>query len=115
MRPCRAWISILLISLLLLAGCSQNLDNLDFDVDVQVEGDTATVTVTLKGIKDNGQVHAHLFLDGGPELMMYAPTYTYRNLQPGEHELVVELAGADHLPLPGQRKTVTFVIEGDGS
>lgn len=109
------FVAILLASVLLLAGCSQNLDNLDFDVDVEVSGDTATVTVKITGIKDNGQVHAHLFLDGGPELMMYADKYTYRNLKPGEHELVVELAGADHLPLPGQRKTVTFVVEDDGA
>lgn len=115
MRPHGIFAVVCLLSLLLLFGCSQNLDNLDFDVDVNVSGDTATVTVTLKGIKDNGQVHSHLFLDGGPEIMMYAESYTFRNLKPGEHELVVELAGADHAPLPGQRKTVTFVIEGDES
>lgn len=114
MRPFRMFVALLLVSML-LAGCGQNLDNLDFDVDVQVSGDTATVTVKMKGIKDNGQVHTHLFLDGGPELMMYAESYTYRNLEPGEHELVIELAGADHMPLPGQRKTVTFTVDGDGS
>lgn len=114
MRPYHIIVAILLVGLL-VAGCGPDLSNLDFDVDVQVAGDTATVTVKLKGIKDNGQVHAHLFLDGGPELMMYAETYTFRNLQPGEHELVVELAGADHEPLPGQRKTVTFTVEGDGA
>lgn len=100
---------------LLLAGCSPNLDGLDFDVDVTVRDDTATIAVDIYGIKNPALVHVHLFLNDGPEIMMYAETYTYRNLEPGEYELVVELAGEDHAPLPGHRKTFTFVIGADES
>lgn len=111
MRPHRQMGALFMIMLLLLVGCSQDLSSLDFDVNVDVAGTAATVSVTVTGIKDVNYVHSHLFLDGGPELMIYADTYTYYDLEPGEHELVVELATPDHKAIPGQQKSVTFVIE----
>lgn len=47
-----------------------------------------------------GEGHVHLILDLGPVVIWNtAEPYTFTNVPPGEHRLMVELANNDHSPL----------------
>lgn len=101
---------ILILALLaLLAGCAPRTG--DLVVTVSVDGDEALVTFVSTGVRLSGGRHAHLSLNGGPEIMLYSDrSYRFRRLPPGEYTLRVWITDVDHRPIPGLEKVLTFTV-----
>lgn len=80
------------------------------NMDVAVEETTAQVTLNTQNfqfVKEvsrlddtnvHGQGHAHIYLDGKSQGMVYSPKFLLKNVPKGEHELRVELTYGNHLP-----------------
>lgn len=95
---------------LVWAGCSGQKAPVQWQASVAVLESSAVVAIDVAGLQLGRDYHPHLRLNGGPEVMMYAPTYTFTRLEPGSYRLLVELAGVDHKPLPGGRKELSFAV-----
>jgi len=78
-------------------------------IQVAVEGDNEsgwTVTAQIGDsftfgsidnvVHEDGVGHAHLVIDGQVAQMIYAPSVTIDNLEPGTHMIEVRLASSDH-------------------
>jgi Family of unknown function (DUF6130) len=83
----------------------------------------ATVKVQTKGVElvdpasvheqsKPGQGHLHYQLDGGAVVATPATKLSFHELKPGNHEIVVTLAGNDHKPL-GAEDRVTVEVPAD--
>ncbi len=99
-----------------------------------IEGDTVTVvfqasnfnivpsTIPLSEagmhpeVNRPGQGHVHLMLDLGPLVVWYkADPYTFNNVAPGQHQLMVELVNNDHSSLsPRVMQMIQFQFAGPG-
>lgn len=106
----RLYGTLLLILALAAGGCARGPKGArDWTAAVQVQGNTAVITVGAPGMRFGVDYHPHLNLDGGPEVMMYTDTYTFRDLKPGPHQVRVVLADPDHNPLA--EKTLHFEVK----
>jgi hypothetical protein len=85
---------------------------------------TATVAVKVSGVEvvdpatvneqpKKGQAHFHYQLDSGPVIATTATKLSFHELSPGDHRIVVMLAGNDHAPL-GAQETVSLRIPAPG-
>lgn len=90
------------------------------DPEKKAKEKAATVEVKVTGIEiidpakvnetpHAGQGHFHYQLDGGPIIATTAPKLSFHELTPGDHKLVVTLAGNDHKPL-GPQQTLDIKI-----
>ena len=89
------------------------------DPEKKAAARAATVEVTVSGVElvdpataaekpMSGQGHLHYQVDNGPVIATPAAKLSFHELTPGNHTIVVVLAGNDHKPLgPPQRLTVT--------
>ncbi|UFJ42958.1 DUF4399 domain-containing protein [Brevibacillus humidisoli] len=67
--------------------------------DLHLQLSVSRFTFSLENMgKENkqGEGHAHLYVDGKKAAKIFDPHYVYRNLPPGRHEIVVELAHNNH-------------------
>lgn len=107
--------SVLVLTVLallaILVGCGGKKEPKDWNATVDVKGTTATVTVTVPGMRMGKDYHPHVVLNGGPEIMLYSSTYTFQNLKPGSHQVLVNLSDPEHNPLPGMEKTLQFEVK----
>lgn len=101
-------VAIALALLALLVGCGRR-PQATLDAAVDVRGSQATVTVKVTGLSLGKDSHSHLSLDGGPEVMQYSRSYTFRNLPPGRHVVRVWITDMEHRPI-GLEKSLTFEI-----
>ena len=90
------------------------------DPDTKAAARAATVEVTTTGIElvdpalsnekpVEGQGHLHYQLDKGPVVATPAAKLSWHELAPGQHTIVVMLAGNDHKPL-GPQQTLNVNI-----
>ena len=59
--------------------------------------------------KVNGQGHIHLYIDGDKVMKIYQQEYVWQQLEPGTHEVRIELAHNDHEPV-GVEKSFTIEV-----
>lgn len=85
-----------------------------WDARVQVQGSTARVTVEVSGLLMGRDYHPHLYLDDGPEIMMFTSPYSFSRLSEGRHQLRVAIADSAHRNIPGMEKVIEFEVEGSG-
>lgn len=52
------------------------------------------------------QGHVHLTLDGRTYIVVYGTSFTFRDVPPGDHRLIVTPARNDHMPAPGVEESV---------
>lgn len=90
------------------------------EADKKAQEKAATVEVKVTGVRivdpakaneqaRKGQGHIHYQLDDGPVIATTAMKLSFHNLTPGQHKLVVMLAGNDHNPL-GAEETLNINI-----
>lgn len=104
--------ALVLIFALALAGCgSTSSATTDWSATVNLQGDRAVIAVDVPGKTIGQQYHPHLRLDGGPEVMMYSPTYTFKKLKPGKHQVDVVIADPNHNPIEGMQKALSFEVK----
>lgn len=78
-------------------------------VAVKVIGLSLTDPAAAKEVPKAGQGHLHYQLDDGPVVATTAPKLSFHGLKPGEHRVVVMLAGNDHQPL-GPEQTLSVRV-----
>lgn len=102
----------LVAAALLSAGCAATPTEAsrEWSAAVSVRANRATITVDVPGWAMGTDYHVHFSLDGGPEVMAYAPVYTFANLRPGAHRVVVTIADPDHKPIPGMSRTFEVTV-----
>lgn len=61
------------------------------------------------GLPTDGLDHLHIAVDGGQTLAIYETPEPSLTLPPGQHTLIVEVAGPDHQALSAAQ-SVTFVV-----
>jgi uncharacterized protein DUF6130 len=81
-------------------------------VTVKVMGLNLTDPATVKEVPKPGQGHLHYQLDDGPVVATTTPKLSFHGLKPGEHRVVVMLAGNDHEPLGPQETLSVRVPQG---
>jgi hypothetical protein len=90
------------------------------DADKKAKSQAATVEVSATGIelidpakvneqRQAGQGHLHYQVDNGPVIATTATKLSFHGLTPGDHTIVVVLAGNDHSPL-GPQETLRVKI-----
>jgi hypothetical protein len=78
-------------------------------VQVNVAGVEMTDPAAVKEEPKAGQGHLHYQVDKGPVVATTATKLSFHDLSPGQHTIVVMLAGNDHSPL-GPQATLTVTI-----
>ena len=78
-------------------------------VDVKVTGIAIIDPAKVKEQPRKGQGHFHYQVDDGPIIATTAPKLSFHGLTPGQHKIVVMLAGNDHNPL-GPQETLNVTI-----
>ncbi len=78
-------------------------------VDVKVTGIEIIDPAKVKEQPRKGQGHFHYQVDDGPIIATTAPKLSFHGLTPGQHKIVVTLAGNDHNPL-GPQETLNVTI-----
>jgi hypothetical protein len=90
------------------------------DPEKKAQGKSATVDVKVTGLKLTdpaavnekpmmGQGHLHYQVDDGPVIATTTTKLSFHGLTPGQHKIVVMLAGNDHSPL-GPQETLNVTI-----
>ena len=78
-------------------------------VEVKVTGIAIIDPAKVKEQPRKGQGHFHYQVDDGPIIATTAPKLSFHGLTPGQHKIVVMLAGNDHNPL-GPQETLNVTI-----
>lgn len=95
----------LMLALLLavaLVGCSKPQPTLKVTVEQVGTGLLIRMETTNFVIGKDG--HAHIRLNGGPEVMPSTTSYTIPNVKPGKYKVFVELSKPDHGPIGVQQE-----------
>ena len=90
------------------------------DQEKKAQQKAATVSVKVTGLKlidpatvneqaRAGEGHLHYQVDNGPMIATPTTKLSFHGLTPGEHKILVVLAGNDHNPL-GPQQTLTVTI-----
>lgn len=84
----------------------ENLTQSNMEVSHKVVGnelhmdfDLGNFQLSLENVgkeKVEGEGHIHLYIDGQKVMKIYEPHYVWKNLEPGRHQVKVELAHNDH-------------------
>lgn len=105
----RKALGALLLALVLMTGCgakpapTMNVTVQQVGQDLQVKIETTNFVIPKDG-------HAHLRLNGGPEVMPFGTTYTFPNLAPGKYLLDAELSDERHSYI-GVKTQVEFEVK----
>lgn len=100
----------LLLSVLLLVACGGKKTEPTLAVSAEQKGAGLVIRVKAANFTFGKDGHAHVRLNGGPEAMIYADTYTIPTLTPGLYRIDVELANVKHEPL-GVHKSVEYEVK----
>lgn len=99
----------LLLGLILMTGCAGkpaptlNVTVQQVGKGVQVQIETGSFDIPKDG-------HAHLRLNGGPEVMPFGTAYTFTALPPGKYVLDAELSDENHTYI-GVKRQVEFEVK----
>jgi hypothetical protein len=91
--------------------------------DIKAKKQEAAVEVKVSGLEivdpgkanekaAEGQGHIHYQLDDGPMIATTATKLSFHGLKPGQHTIMVMLAGNDHSPLGPQKRLELTVPQG---
>lgn len=82
-----------------------------FDMEVEVKG--FTLSDAVEGANVEGEGHIHLWVDGEYYTPSTAAEFEVKDVEAGEHELMVSLQNNDHTDLatPVKSKAVTVTVE----
>lgn len=106
----RRLMAALLLAVLVLAGCGGKRSEPTLDVVARQDGQNLVVQVSTQGYVIGKDGHVHIYLNDGPEAMIFGDTYTVENIEPGKYKIRVELANIRHENI-GIGKTVEFEIK----
>lgn len=103
---------ILVLALLLLTlgatGCGRRPDP-TLEVSAEQRGSGLVIQMKTTNFRLGKDGHAHVRLNGGPEAMIYANTYTIPEIEPGIYTIEVELANVKHENL-GIKQTIQYEV-----
>jgi hypothetical protein len=96
------------------AGHDASLTASLVDAEAKARQQAATVKVVVTGVKmtdpalvkekpAKGQGHLHYQVDDGPVIATTTMKLSFHGLKPGQHKIMVALAGNDHSPLGPQQ------------
>jgi hypothetical protein len=94
----------------LLSGCGGKRSAPVLDVTAAQEGRNLVVRVSTQNWEVGKDGHVHIYLNDGPEAMIYGHTYTVENVEPGQYKIRVELANLRHENI-GVSKIVDFEVK----
>ena len=104
--------AVALLLALSAAGCLRAQTAVrEWSATAEVRGNSAVIRVDVPGWAMGADYHPHFSLDGGPEVMAYAPVYTFANLKPGMHRVRVVIADPRHTPIAGMERTLDVEIK----
>lgn len=92
----RRRIAAALLAVLVLAGCGGKKSEPTLEVEARQEGRNLVVQVSTQGYVIGQDGHVHVYLNDGPEAMIYGHTYTVEDIEPGNYKIRVELANIRH-------------------
>lgn len=95
---------VLLAALVLLAACGAPKAKPTLAVTAEQVGTDLVIKMETGNFEIGKDGHAHLRLDGGPEVMPNTAAYTVPNIKPGKHKVWVELSDPGHVPLKVQQE-----------
>jgi len=78
-------------------------------VQVNVAGVEMVDPAAVKETPKEGQGHLHYQVDNGPVVATTATKLSFHDLSPGQHTIVVMLAGNDHSPV-GPKTTLNVTV-----
>lgn len=108
--PVKRLIGALLLAVLVLAGCGGKKSEPTLEVTAAQDGRNLKVQVSTQGYVIGKDGHVHIYLNDGPEAMIYGSTYTVENIEPGNYKIRVELANIRHENV-GIGKTIEFEVK----
>lgn len=74
---------------------SHRLEKRDLHLDLKVTN--FTFSLENMGIENkDGEGHVHLYIDGKKVMKLFGTSYVWKDLQPGQHLVTVELAHNNH-------------------
>lgn len=74
---------------------SHRLENRDLHLDLKVTNFTFSLENMGKENKD-GEGHVHLYIDGKKVMKLFGTSYVWKDMQPGQHLVTLELAHNNH-------------------
>jgi hypothetical protein len=69
--------------------------------DLHLNFDLTDFQLSLENLNQEkiaGQGHIHLYIDGQKVMKIFEPHYVWKSLEPGEHQIRLELVHNDHEP-----------------
>ncbi|MBP2018990.1 hypothetical protein J2Z79_002406 [Symbiobacterium terraclitae] len=111
MRRLSATALAALLAAALLAGCgSKETAAPKLSVQASQEGTSLVVRVSTENWQPGKDGHVHIYLNDGPEAMIYGYTYTVPDIEPGQYKIHVELANTRHENI-GVSETIYFEVK----
>jgi len=100
-----------LLAAALLAGCGgKETAAPTLSVQASQEGSSLVVRVSTENWQPGRDGHVHIYLNDGPEAMIYGYTYTVPDIEPGEYKIHVALADNRHEHI-GVSETICFEVK----
>jgi len=107
----RRWAIALVLAALALAGCGgQRSEAPKLSVTASQEDGALVVHVKTENWQVGKDGHVHIYLNDGPEAMIYGYTYRVPDIEPGEYKIHVELANRRHEHI-GVSETIYFEVK----
>lgn len=89
--------ALLLVGLAVAAaGCTASKGEPSLTVTLEQSGSDLVVHMETTNFVLGKTGHAHIRLDGGPEVMPNTKTYIIPNVKPGKHSVAVDLSDPSH-------------------
>lgn len=91
----RFLVLVLLLVTVTAIGCGKRPEP-TVHATAEQRGSSLVIRITTTNFVLGKDGHAHVRLNGGPEAMIYANTYTIPEIKPGLYTIEVELSNAKH-------------------
>lgn len=100
-----------LAAALALTGCGgKQSAQPELSVSASQEDGALVVRVSTENWQPGKDGHIHIYLNDGPEAMIYGYTYRVPDIEPGRYKIHVELANQRHEPI-GVSETIYFEVQ----
>jgi len=106
-----ALLAAAMLAALPLAGCGgRETAEPTLSVTASQEDGALVVRVKTENWQPGKDGHVHIYLNDGPEAMVYGYTYRVPDIEPGLYKIHVELADHRHEPI-GVSQTIYFEVQ----